>query len=359
MKKRNKVRLIASYLPQFYPTEENNLWWHEGFTEWTNVGKAEKLFEDHYQPRVPRDLGYYDLRVSDIRKQQAEMAEKYGIEGFCYWHYWFGNGDRVLTRVFDEVVKSKEPDFPFCLAWANETWSGRWHGAENRILKEQKYPGVEDMIEHFNTMLPAFKDERYITINGKLFFMIYKPDQLVDTELFIKTWNDLAKENGLKGFYFVAQIMDENQKEIYISKGYSAVNVITHYNIQRVLKNRITRNLKKLVKKDNLNVYDYKDAMEYFVCSDINEIDSIPTILPNWDHSPRSGSRGFILHDSKPEYFQEHVHQVFENIKNKPEEERVAIIKSWNEWGEGNYLEPDLKFGHEYLEVILRELDKL
>ena len=357
--KKEKIRLIASYLPQFYPTKENDEWWHKGFTEWTNVGKAEKLFKDHYQPRVPKDLGYYDLRISEVRKEQAEMARKYGIEGFCYWHYWFGNGDRVLTRVFDEVVATKEPNFPFCLAWANETWSGRWHGAENRILKEQLYPGKEDIINHFNTMLPAFKDERYIKVNGRLFFMIYKPDLLKDTELFIETWNKLAVENDLDGFYFVAQVTDEKQKFFYLNKGYSSINVITHYNIQNNISNRINSKIKKIYNSNAANVYEYKDAMKYFVGTEEKNIDCIPTILPNWDHSPRSGNRGFILHNSTPELFKDHLNEIFNVIKDKPEEERIAMIKSWNEWGEGNYLEPDLKYGEAYLEVLKGELDKL
>lgn len=352
-----KIRLIASYLPQFYPTEENDTWWHKGFTEWTNVGKAEKLFKDHYQPRVPKDLGYYDLRLKETRILQAEMAREYGIEGFCYWHYWFGKGDRVLARVFDEVVKTKEPNFPFCLAWANETWSGRWHGAENRILKQQTYPGVQDMIDHFNEMLPAFKDERYIKVKNKLFFMIYKPDLLENTEEFIEIWNKLAKDNGLEGFYFVAQIPDENLKEQYLNKGYNAVNVITHYNIQKKIVNRVGARVKDLLSLNN--VYNYEDAMKYFIGSTERDLDCIPTILPNWDHSPRSGKRAFILHNSTPALFKKHVHNVFETVKDKPLDERIVMIKSWNEWGEGNYLEPDLKYGHEYLEALKDELNKL
>ncbi|MFV0233806.1 glycoside hydrolase family 99-like domain-containing protein [Empedobacter falsenii] len=357
-KEKEKIRLIASYLPQFYPTKENNEWWHEGFTEWTNVGKAEKLFKDHYQPRVPKDLGYYDLRIEDVRVQQAEMAQKYGVEGFCYWHYWFGNGERVLTRVFDEVVKSKEPNFPFCLAWANETWSGRWHGAENRILKQQLYPGKEDMINHFNEMLPAFLDERYIKVKGRLFFMIYKPDLLEDTELFIETWNKLAKDNGLEGFYFIAQIADGKQKEKYIKKGYDAVNIISHYNINKTPKNLLKSKFNSLLSL-GLNVYNYEDAMKYFVGKEEKENNCIPTILPNWDHSPRSGKRAFILHNSTPELFQKHVNEVFSIVKEKPEDDKIVMIKSWNEWGEGNYLEPDLKYGLEYLEVLRKELDNI
>ncbi len=348
----NQVRLIASYLPQFYPTKENDEWWHKGFTEWTNVGKAKPLFKGHYQPRVPKDLGYYDLRLPEVREQQADMARAYGIEGFCYWHYWFGNGDRVLTRVFDEVVKSGKPDFPFCLAWANETWSGRWHGANDRILKEQTYPGTQDYINHFNELLPAFKDKRYIRVNGKLFFMIYQPSQLPNAHQFINLWQDLANKNGLEGFYFVAHIIGIKEYQKQISLGFDAVNVIRYH----LYETRMQFELKIRLKR--LRVYEYKDALKVFVGDEEKNINCIPTIMPNWDHSPRSGKSAYILHNSTPEYFEEHLKHVFNIIKDKPLENRIAMIKSWNEWGEGNYLEPDLVHGYEYLEAIKRQLDK-
>lgn len=171
-----KARLLALYLPQFHPIPENDLWWGKGFTEWTNVGKAQRYFRNHYQPRVPADLGYYDLRVAETRQAQADMAREYGVEGFVYWHYWFGNGKRLLERPFNEVLACGEPDFPFALAWANESWRGFAHGITNRnMLIEQLYGGVEDYTAHFRAVLPAFRDHRYITVDGKPLFMIYKP----------------------------------------------------------------------------------------------------------------------------------------------------------------------------------------
>ena len=176
-----KARVLAFYLPQFHPIPENDQWWGKGFTEWTNVGKAKRLFPGHYQPRVPADLGYYDLRVPETREAQANLAREYGIEGFVYWHYWFGNGKQLLERPFNEVLESGKPDFPFALAWANESWKGFWHGLEDRnTLIEQIYPGKEDYVAHFNVVLPAFKDKRYIRCNGRPVFFIYKPSSLPD-----------------------------------------------------------------------------------------------------------------------------------------------------------------------------------
>jgi lipopolysaccharide biosynthesis protein len=203
---KNKARVIAFYLPQYHPIPENDVWWGKGFTEWTNVGKAKALFKGHYQPRVPADLGYYDLRVPETRKAQADMAREFGVEGFIYWHYWFGHGKRLIERPFNEVLVSGEPDFPFCLAWANETWKGFAHGMTNRnILIEQKYPGVADYTAHFYEVLPAFKDKRYITVKGSPLFMIYKPLGEPEVKVFMVIWQKLALENGLEKIYFVTK----------------------------------------------------------------------------------------------------------------------------------------------------------
>ena len=172
-----KARIIANYLPQFHPVPENDKYWGPGFTEWTNVAKARPLFRGHYQPRIPADLGFYDLRLPEIREQQAQMAREAGVEGFCYWHYWFGNGRQVLQRIFNEVVESGKPDFPFCLAWANHDWdTGSWlKGIKKEVIFQQLYLGKEDHILHFKTLLPAFRDHRYIKVDGKLLFIIYDP----------------------------------------------------------------------------------------------------------------------------------------------------------------------------------------
>lgn len=361
-----KARVLALYLPQFHPIPENDLWWGKGFTEWTNVGKAKKYFRGHYQPRVPADLGYYDLRVPETRQAQADMAKEYGIEGFVYWHYWFGNGKRLLERPFNEVLSSGKPDFPFALAWANETWKGFAHGLKNRnILIEQKYSGDEDYIAHFDTVLPAFKDKRYITVNGKPLFMIYKPHQLPDSHNFIDLWQSLAKENGLKGLYIVAHIQSlkehkaSEQKILdkMLNNGYDAVNFsrINKFLEQRTLVSKLIGRLNKISKGIPL-VYSYKKAYPFFS----NSIDSnpqvIPTIIPGWDHTPRSGKEGLVYTHSTPVLFEQHVKDVIKRINDKPREEQLIMIKSWNEWAEGNYMEPDLRWGCSYLEVLKNRL---
>ena len=203
----NAIRPIALYLPQYHPIPENNEWWGKGFTEWTNVTRAKPLFEGHWQPRLPADLGFYDLRVAEVREAQAALAKQYGIYGFCYWHYWFA-GKQLMEKPFNEVLESGTPDFPFCLGWANQTWKGKWHGlSENKILIQQTYPGKEDHVAHFYSLLPAFTDHRYINVNGKKLFFIFSPKELEQPRLFIDTWRELAIKEGLGGFHFVAMHM--------------------------------------------------------------------------------------------------------------------------------------------------------
>ena len=205
---KTKARVIAFYLPQYHPIPENDKYWGKGFTEWNNVAKAKPLFRGHDQPRIPADLGFYDLRLPEIREQQAELAREAGVEGFCYWHYWMGGGKELLERPFNEVVDSGKPDFPFCLGWANHTWSTRtWNSHKGReggeVIAEQTYPGVEDYTDHFNKYLKAFKDKRYIKVEGKLLFVVFSPRHFDDFKTFKACWNRLATENGLEGFYFV------------------------------------------------------------------------------------------------------------------------------------------------------------
>ncbi len=198
--KKNDIRAIAFYLPQYHPIPENDQWWGKGFTEWTNVGKAKPLFRGHDQPKVPADLGYYDLRLPEARIAQAEMAKKYGIDGFCYYHYWFGEGKQLLERPFNEVLNSGSPDFPFMLCWANESWHSKFWSYEGvyskKMLIEQKYGDEQEYERHFHALLGAFKDPRYIKIEGKPAFMIYKPLEFPDIENFIRKWQSLAIENG-------------------------------------------------------------------------------------------------------------------------------------------------------------------
>ena len=194
-----RARVLAFYLPQFHPIPENDEWWGRGFTEWRNVAKARPLYGRHYQPRIPADLGMYDLRVPETRAAQADLARAYGVEAFCYWHYWFA-GRRILERPFNDVLRMKEPNFPFCLAWANQTWTGIWHGLHDKILIEQTYPGREDYIAHFRAVLPAFLDDRYVRVDGKPLFYVYVPKELPNSREFTDLWRELALEAGFNGY---------------------------------------------------------------------------------------------------------------------------------------------------------------
>ncbi|WP_125722340.1 glycosyltransferase WbsX family protein [Flavobacterium ustbae] len=356
-----EARVIAFYLPQYHPIPENDEWWGKGFTEWTNVGKAKSLFKGHYQPRIPADLGYYDLRVPETRKAQADMAREYGVEGFCYWHYWFGNGKRLIERPFNEVVVSGEPDFPFCLAWANETWKGFAHGLKNRnVLIEQQYPGNKDYIAHFYEVLPAFKDKRYITIEDKPLFMIYKSLGNEEVKTFIDVWRRLALENGLKGIHFVGHTTEVSEMETIFSWGFDSVNVIRLHDYAKFGRGFYQRLKQKLL---NIvlglpRVYLYEEAMKYFNGPEDVQENVFPAIFPNWDHSPRSNKEASILHNSNPELFKKHVAKSVESVRKKSKENKVIFLKSWNEWAEGNHMEPDLKYGKKYLEALKEVLCK-
>ncbi len=353
MKKRPRV--LAFYLPQFHPIPENNIWHGEGFTEWTNVGKAKPLFKNHYQPRVPADLGYYDLRIGEVREKQADLARLAGIEGFVYWHYWFGNGKKLLERPIGEVLNSGKPDFPFCFAWANDSWKGIWHGtSNNKTLIEQTYPGLNDIEAHFYNNLPFFLDKRYITVDGKPIFMIYKPLDLPQANLFIQIWNDLAIKNGLNGIFFIGQSVSITELPLMKSINLDAINIVRLGYAEQKLQSKFYRLIKK-----TFNVprkVNYKDIYKYFIGEEEKEDYFFPTVIPNWDHSPRSGTNALILHNSTPELFESHLDSVVNIVSKKSLNRQIVFLKSWNEWAEGNYLEPDLRFGNRYLDICRKIL---
>ncbi len=360
------ARAIAFYLPQFHPIPENDEWWGKGFTEWTNLAKAKPLYRGHYQPNVPADLGFYDLRLPEARIAQAELAHKFGIEGFCYWHYWFG-GKRILERPFQEVLESGVPDFPFCLGWANQTWSGIWHGCPDRILIEQTYPGIEDYKNHFYAVLDALGDNRYIKIEGKPVVVIYNFRGLPEPRQFIDLWKDLSVKAGLPGIYFIGLREWHFMPEEYGFDGSTPHNpgetcaLLSASGINRIdsiCRKKFRINLETLRNRlfyHGIRFYSYKN----YIKEDLHKIsyDTLyPCIVPNWDNTPRSGYNGRVLHGSTPELYRTHLRDAIKQIAHRTHDKRIIFIKSWNEWAETNYLEPDLRFGTAYLDATLNEL---
>jgi lipopolysaccharide biosynthesis protein len=369
MKARYLARLIAFYLPQYYPIPENDRWWGKGFTEWTNVAKAKPLFTGHYQPHIPADLGFYDLRVPETRAAQAEMARSCGIEGFCYWHYWFGHGKRILTLPFEEVLRTGEPDFPFCLCWANASWTGVWYGAPDRILVEQTYPGQGDYEAHFYAVLDALADDRYITIEGKPVFLVFRPLELPEPRFFTDLWRELALKSGLKGLFLLGVLSGGWKTWVPEDHGFdgAVLNNLQpafgwldepgNWYVERLAIALTKQSAKELYRKifRRPKVITYRRAIDLALTSLSEKWLQFPGVMPNWDNTPRSGADGTVFHGSTPELFRRHLRQAVAQVIDRDLDRRVVIIKSWNEWAEGNHLEPDLRFGKGYLEVIRDE----
>jgi hypothetical protein len=377
------VRVIAFYLPQFHPIPENDKWWGKGFTEWTNVAKATPQYKGHIQPKVPADLGFYDLRLPESRQAQADLAREYGIEGFCYWHYWFGNGNQLLQRPFEEVLESGEPDFPFCLGWANHSWSNKtWNKNKafqsDTMFMEQTYGDEKDYRIHFEYVLRAFQDSRYITVDGKPLFYIHDPLRFEGVDRFIELWRKWAVEAGLSGIYFVGHVesvgvLNKGIAHDYMGdaaenykKGFSlGLDAINSNGMRRgemnavgkmgVFKNRV---LNHLVDSSKLELYDYKRVMEGMYTDEDSWENVFPTVIPRWDRTPRRGRGADVFVGETPELFEETMDRVINIIGDKESEHRIIFLRAWNEWGEGNFMEPDLQWGRGFLDALKRSLGK-
>ena len=364
------ARLFALYLPQFHPTRENDTWWGPGFTEWTNVAKARPLFRGHIQPRLPRDLGFYDLRVPEVRAAQADLARDCGVEGFCYWHYWFGNGRRILERPFQEVLDSRQPDFPFSLAWANQSWTGIWHGNPGTTLIKQEYPGRTDEIAHFNWARSAFEDPRYQRVDGKPVFVIFAPHDLPSTADFIDHWRELADKSGFPGLYFVA-IANRYRPgvDLYhdpILAPFDAVTPLTPQDFLESQSGSLSAKAVRRLRTRNFTHYfpgwasDRLGPARYQFADVVNQAlrdlpagpRYLPSVLAGWDNSPRSGRRGVVFEGMTPELFAQYLRKAVGHLEGRKPQYRIVFLKAWNEWAEGNYVEPDARSGHAYLDAI-------
>lgn len=360
-----EVRLIAFHLPQFHPIPENDRWWGRGFTEWTNVARATPLFRGHYQPRLPADLGYYDLRLPEARAAQAELARGYGIEGFCYWHYWF-HGRRLLERPVDEILATGQPDFPFCLAWANESWSRTWLGDDHgrEILIEQQYSDQDDR-EHARWLSQAFADPRYIRIHGRPLLVVYKPKALPDARRTTDTFRSECIRLGLPEPYLVgidAHCFGTDLREL-------GFDMTEHHEPQlgalppdvfndAPLRSKFTRNLRRGIMSPTYKIYSYAEATELMAVVRPN-FPHFPCCFTSWDNTARRGRHAIVMVDSTPELFRGQLDLMTRSVLHKDRQERVIFINAWNEWAEGMYLEPDAEFGHGYLEAVASVLDDI
>lgn len=354
-----KIKPIAIYLPQFHPILENDLWWGRGFTEWTNVTKACPLFKRHYQPHLPSDLGFYDLRCKETRIEQAELAKLHGIEGFAYYHYWF-HGKRLLERPFDEVLTSNEPDFPFCLFWANETWSRRWLGEEKEILIKQKYSAIDD-INHANFLTKVFLDKRYITVNGRPVFIIYRPGDLPNISRTVETIKNISLERLSVEPYLVASNSHLGSTEGILQSGFDAIlnfrpqlGVLPNAFNDNFSYNRLRKNvLEHKTCSGRLKIYNYTEAINLMRKIEPEFFENIiPSVFVGWDNSARRGLKGVVIKNNFPEIFKKELQRVIQKINASNSNPRLVFINAWNEWAEGNHLEPDKKNGTAYLRVI-------
>jgi lipopolysaccharide biosynthesis protein len=353
----NKIRPIAFYLPQYHPIPENDQWWGKGFTEWRNVTKAVPLFRGHYQPHLPSDFGFYDLRLSEIIEQQAQMAREYGIYGFMFYHYWF-NGRRMLEAPVNNFLKNQKPDFPFCFCWANENWSRNWDGQLNDILLKQEYSQDDDIHHMLYLCRSVFSDDRYIKIEGKPVFAVYRTESFPDIKKTAEIWKTIAINEGYPDLYllrvesFVAGI-DPN------SLGFDAA--IEFQPDWNNLPERLTPSFKsKLISflnnsvpafKGN-HVYLYNDLIKTALSEPIPDYKRFPGITPMWDNSARRKNDAFIFHEASPEHFSLWLKEIIKRYRPFSQEENFIFINAWNEWAEGCHLEPCLKWDKQYLQVL-------
>lgn len=352
----NDLRAIAFYLPQFHPVPENDEWWGRGFTEWRNVAKAKPLFPGHYQPHLPADLGFYDLRLPEVREAQAELARQHGIHGFCYYHYWF-NGRRILERPFNEVLESGKPDLPFCLCWANENWTRVWDGGERNVLLEQHY-SFEDDLAHIRSLIPAFKDPRYIRIDGKPLFLVYRTELLPDPAKTAALWQEEARKAGLPGLYLARVenfIRDVDPRTI----GFDAAVEFAPDSSKAgktLFRGRIAALLGKLnllpaVFRDN-RVYSYPATVQGMLSKPEPAYRWFRCVSPMWDNSARRSVNANIFIGSTPAIFKQWLGKIIAQTRQRyAGDERIVFINAWNEWAEGCHLEPDQKWGRAYLEA--------
>lgn len=359
-----KPRIIALFLPQFHTIPENDEWWGKGFTEWTNVRKARPLFVGHEQPRVPLNENYYDLSKADSLRHQAGLARKYGVYGFCFYHYWFAGGKKLLEKPAELLLENKDIDINFCFSWANEPWARTWDGKAHHVLMPQEYGGEQEWRRHFEYLVPFFKDQRYIKEDGCPMFVIYKPQSMPDANAMMTLWDRLAKEAGFRGMHFVETLRGghADPRELPFKAKMEFEPIRTNYRQKPLTLNykRVRRRFIGLINSFFhtsflLNVpFRFSDVAKRSLLLKSSG-NTYGGVFVGWDNTARRGLVATIVLPPTKKEFKDYLR---EKIKITQDEykENYVFINAWNEWCEGAYLEPDTVHGYDYLEAI-KELE--
>ncbi len=368
------MKIIAFYLPQFHDIPENDQWWGKGFTEWVNVKNAKPVYEGHEQPRVPLNKKYYNLLDDEVKVWQANLAKSYGIYGFCYYHYWF-NGKLLLEKPMEQMLKNPKVDIPFCICWANEPWTRAWVG-EKKVLITQEYGEKREWIEHFNYLLPFFKDNRYIKNDNKPFVVIYRPEIIECLNEMLECWTRLARENGFQGIDFayqnIAFDLEKNKDDHMFNYNIEFQPHYAFYDLNEN-KHKVVRGLKRklsnfLEKKFGFNLkfvgdgklvenrVDYDLAWRAVLDRKPDSEKNIPGAFVGWDNTPRHGKKGRVYVGDTPEKFQKYLTVQIKRTREIYHKD-MMFMYAWNEWAEGGYLEPDERYGYRNLEAIKNALE--
>lgn len=345
------LRTIAFYLPQFHPIPENDRWWGKGFTEWTNVTRATPMFPGHYQPHLPGEMGFYDLRVDEVLDRQAALAARYGIHGFCYYYYWFA-GKRLLEGPVERMLERGSPDFPYCLCWANENWTRRWDGAEKEILIAQQ-PSPSDDEAVIRDLLRHLRDPRYIRVGGRALVIVYRVGLLPDPARTARIWRDVALREGAGELYLcAAKTYDTADPGTY---GFDAV-------VEFPPHGTFTSTCEGAVDPHEAGyestLIDYRQFVFDWLQRDVERYPLHPAVVPGWDNTPRRSRNGMAFLDASPEVYATWLEEVaVRTMRRFPRDERLVFVNAWNEWAEGAHLEPDRRFGRQYLRATALALE--
>ena len=347
-------RVLAFYLPQFHPFPENNRWWGEGFTEWTNVAKAKPNFAGHDQPRLPADLGYYDLRLPEVMARQAALAQRYGIHGFCFHYYWFA-GKRLLEAPIEQMLASGKPDFPFCLCWANENWTRRWDGQDQEILMAQAHSPADDLAV-IADLARYFRDRRYLRVDGRPLVLVYRVTLFPDFAATAARWRAWCRDNGI-GEIYLALVESFELVHAGTQPSVYGCDAAVEFPPQELAEPKAPSGALSNPAFEG-RVADYRDLAVRFAARPLPPYTRFMGLAPGWDNTPRSQNRSFCFEHATPGAFQAWLEEAIEQTRLQHYgDERLIFVNAWNEWAECAYLEPDRRFGHAYLEAVRNALD--